>query len=88
MLVLFEGELPPLRYRAVVFCGDRNSLLVFSWIEEYKNFIFDSIMKILLCIRSHFHHEKAQEGKIFSLWSAEGSWKHLPKHQIQVIMKF
>ena len=39
-------------------------------------------MQILLCIRSHFHHEKAQEGKIFSLWSAEGSWKHLPKHQM------
>ena len=58
------------------------------WMEEYKNFIFDGIMQILLCIRSHFHHEKEQEGKIFFLWSAQDGWKHLPKHQMQVMMTF
>ena len=32
-------------------------------------------MQILLCIRSHFHHAKEQEWKIFSLWSAQDGWK-------------
>ena len=56
--------------------------------EKYKNLIIDGIMQILLSIRSHFHHEKEQEGKIFSNWSAQDGWKHLPKHQMQVMMTF
>ena len=45
-------------------------------------------MQILLCIRSHFDHEKAREGKIFFLWSAQNGWKHHPRDQMQVLMKF
>ena len=56
--------------------------------EKYKNLILDTIIQILLCIIFYFHHEKKQEGKIFSLWSAQDGWKHLPKHLMQVMMKF
>ena len=58
------------------------------WKEKYKNLIVDGIVQIWLCIRSHFLHEKEHEGKIFSLWSAQDWWKHLPIHQKQVIMWF
>ena len=56
--------------------------------EKYKKSIFNSIMQILLCIISHFQHEKEQGVKIFSFWSAQDGWKHFPKHQMQVMKKF
>ena len=45
-------------------------------------------MPILLCIRSHFHHEKERGGKIFFLWQAQDGWKDHPKDPMQVLMKF
>ena len=48
----------------------------------------DGIMHIWLCIRSHFHLEKEKEGKVFSLSSSQDSCKHLPKHQMEVMIKF
>ena len=56
--------------------------------EKYKHLLLDGILQILLCIRSHFHHEREQEGKIFFLWSAQDGTKHLLKHQMQVMMTF
>ena len=58
------------------------------WMEKYKNLILAGIMQILLCIISHFQHEKEQGVKIFSFWSAQDGWKHFPKHQMQVMKKF
>ena len=59
------------------------------WIEKYKKKnILDGIMQILLCIRSHFHHEKDWEGQIFFLWSAQDGLKHHPRDQMPVLMKF
>ena len=59
-----------------------------GWMEKYKNLILNGIMQILLCIRSPFHHEKEREGKIFFLWSPQDGWRHHPKDQMQVLMKF
>ena len=56
--------------------------------EKYKNLLLDGIMQILLCIRSHFHHEKEREGTIFFLWSAQDGWKHQSEDEMKVLMKF